>query len=121
MDASAKRTTFSAFGHSTVLRGGVWRFAYTPYEASGKTIGADGGWLVAGWRTPSDVRAGVVVQDEGYGFGRVFGEGVAGVDGGSGGCGKVAGLGLAGFALVRIGGELSIDGVAVLRAGAGAR
>ena len=79
-----------------------------------------GVWLIFGWRTPSDV----VVQDECYGFGRVFWQGMAGADGGSGGCGGVdrfglAGFRLAGFALVRSGSGLGGGGMAVLRSGAG--
>ena len=27
-----------------MLRGGVWRFAYTPYEAYREMVRADGGW-----------------------------------------------------------------------------
>ena len=37
-------------------------------------------WLVAGWRAPSDADAGLKVQDEGDGFGRVVRQVPAEVD-----------------------------------------
>jgi len=45
--AFAGRTTFSAFSHDAMLQRGVWRFAYTPYQAYRETVRADGNWYNA--------------------------------------------------------------------------
>ncbi len=59
----AGRTRFSAFNHDAMLRGGVWRFAYTPYEDYRRN--GRNGWWLGTLRWPS--KAAFLSPNEGVG------------------------------------------------------